>query len=102
MSMQVDGRVAKLPHGNLRAIARSTLLRVLQASAEQAGVRLHFGARCDVRAIDADLMVAADGVGGGDAIAPAIALRQADDLARALAHCAARRRPAGAPLPDAA
>ena len=65
MSMQVDGRVAQLPHGNLRAIARSTLLRVLQASAEQAGVRLHFGARCDVRAIDADLMVAADGVGSG-------------------------------------
>jgi anthraniloyl-CoA monooxygenase len=32
MSMRVDGRVAQLPHGNLRAIARSTLLRVLQAS----------------------------------------------------------------------
>jgi len=65
MSMQVDGRVAQLPHGNLLAIARTTLLGVLQASAEQACVRLHFGARSDVRAIDADLIVAADGAGSG-------------------------------------
>jgi anthraniloyl-CoA monooxygenase len=38
---------------------------VLRASAEQAGIRLHFGARRDVRAIDADLIVAADGAGSG-------------------------------------
>src|SRR5260370_7949077 len=63
MSMQVDGHVAGLPHGNLLAVARTTLLAVLQASAAQAGARLHFGARCDVRAIEADLIVAADGAG---------------------------------------
>lgn len=65
MSMQVDGHVAMLPRGNLLAIARTTLLAVLTASAEQAGVCVHFGARRDVRAIDADLIVAADGAGSG-------------------------------------
>jgi anthraniloyl-CoA monooxygenase len=65
MSMQVHGQVAQLPRGNLLAIARTKLLAVLQASAEQAGVRLHFGAHCDVRAVDTQLIVAADGAGSG-------------------------------------
>jgi anthraniloyl-CoA monooxygenase len=63
MSMQVDGQVARLRDGKLLAIARTTLLAVLRASAEQAGVRLHFGVRRAVGTIDADLIVAADGAG---------------------------------------
>ena len=45
MSMQVGDQVARMPHGDLLAIARTTLLAVLQQEAENAGVHLRFGER---------------------------------------------------------
>ncbi|TSE01515.1 oxidoreductase [Skermania sp. ID1734] len=62
MSMQVSDQVARLPGGNLLAIARTTLLEVLQHKAEQAGVHLHYGSRRDIATLDADLVIAADGI----------------------------------------
>ncbi|MFC9556919.1 FAD-dependent monooxygenase [Rhodococcus sp. NPDC056960] len=62
MSMQVGDQVARLAHGDLLAIARTTLLAVLQRQAENAGVVLRFGERVDPSALDADLVVAADGI----------------------------------------
>lgn len=62
MSMQVGEQIARLAHGDLLAIARTTLLHVLQQQAENAGVRLHFGERRDPTELDADLIVAADGI----------------------------------------
>ena len=62
MSMRIDHRVARLAHGELLAIARTELLAVLQRHARQAGVRLHFGERRDAADLDADLIIAADGV----------------------------------------
>ncbi|WP_055477157.1 FAD-dependent monooxygenase [Gordonia sp. HS-NH1] len=62
MSMRVGDHVARLSHGELLAIARTTLLEVLQDHATAAGVRLEFGARRSVADLDADLIVAADGV----------------------------------------
>ena len=62
MSMQVGDHVARLPQRNLLAIARTQLLAVLQAQAQDAGVRLEFGTRRDIAGLTADLVVAADGV----------------------------------------
>ncbi|MCF3936799.1 FAD-dependent monooxygenase [Gordonia tangerina] len=62
MSMQVGDDVARLSHGELLAIARTTLLEVLQRHAADVGVRLEFGQRRSVGEIDADLIIAADGV----------------------------------------
>ncbi|WP_051162110.1 FAD-dependent monooxygenase [Nocardia brevicatena] len=62
MSMRVGDDVARLSHGGLLAIARTTLLTVLQRHAEAAGARLRFGERRSVAELDADLIVAADGV----------------------------------------
>lgn len=62
MSMSVDGRRVRLPGGNLLAIGRSTLLDVLHERAVAAGVRVHFGSRVDAGELDADLVVAADGI----------------------------------------
>ncbi len=62
MSLRVGDAVAEMPNDSLRAIARSTLLEVLQAHARAAGVRLHLGARVDIDHLDADLVVAADGI----------------------------------------
>ncbi|MCR5979073.1 oxidoreductase [Gordonia jinghuaiqii] len=62
MSMKVGGVVARLSHGELLAIARTTLLDVLQHHAAAAGVRLEFDCRATVADLDADLIIAADGV----------------------------------------
>ncbi|MCQ4121634.1 FAD-dependent monooxygenase [Rhodococcus tibetensis] len=62
MSMQVGRQIAHLPHGDLLAIARTTLLDVLQQQAQHAGVRLNYGVRRDARDLDADLIIAADGI----------------------------------------
>lgn len=62
MSLRVGDAVVRMPNDNLRAIARTTLLSVLQRHAHAAGVELHFGSRLDVGDVDADLVVAADGV----------------------------------------
>jgi anthraniloyl-CoA monooxygenase len=63
MSMRVGDQVARLPNANVRAIGRATLLAILQQHAADAGVGLHFGTRMTADGADADLVVAADGVG---------------------------------------
>jgi anthraniloyl-CoA monooxygenase len=45
------------------AIARADLLEILYSRAKQAGVDLRFGKRVDVEDLDADVIIAADGVG---------------------------------------
>ncbi|BAD57044.1 FAD-dependent monooxygenase [Nocardia farcinica] len=78
MSMRLGDAVARLSHGELLAIARTTLLAVLQRHAEAAGVRLRFGERREITELDADLVIAADGVNSAartrlaDALAPRI------------------------------
>jgi anthraniloyl-CoA monooxygenase len=62
MSLRVGDAVARMPNDNLRAIGRATLLNVLQRHAIAAGARLHHGQRADVDSLDADLVIAADGV----------------------------------------
>ena len=62
MSMQVGDRTARLAHGDLLAIARTTLLSVLQQQARDAGVRLEFGDRREASELDADLVIASDGI----------------------------------------
>ncbi|MHC3002957.1 FAD-dependent monooxygenase [Gordonia sp. GN26] len=62
MSMKVRDAVARLSQGELLAIARTSLLEVLQQHARAAGVTLEFGSRRSVTDLDADLIVAADGV----------------------------------------
>ncbi|GAA2055376.1 FAD-dependent monooxygenase [Williamsia deligens] len=62
MAMQVPAGEARLSHGNLLAIARTTLLAILHRHAAAAGVRLVYGSRVAADEIDADLIVAADGV----------------------------------------
>ncbi|WP_098956263.1 FAD-dependent monooxygenase [Pseudonocardia sp. N23] len=68
MTMTVDGATARVRNDRLVGIARTELLAVLQRHAEKAGVTLHFGSRSsadDLGAddLDADVVVAADGVG---------------------------------------
>ena len=62
MSLRVGDDIASLPGGNLSAIGRSMLLTVLTDRAVEAGVTLHFGERVDPFAVEADLVIAADGV----------------------------------------
>ncbi|NIL74143.1 FAD-dependent monooxygenase [Rhodococcus sp. B10] len=62
MSLQVGDRTARLAHGDLLAIARTTLLAVLQDQARDAGVRLEFGERRHAQELDVDLVIAADGI----------------------------------------
>lgn len=62
MAMQVGGRSAQLDHRDVLSIARTTLLDVLQQQAEDAGVRICAGARRDVADLEADLIIAADGI----------------------------------------
>lgn len=62
MSMQVGGRTARLAHGDLLAIARTSLLSILQDQARRAGVRLEFGGRRAASDLDADLVIASDGI----------------------------------------
>lgn len=62
MSMRVGDQHAQLAHGELLAIGRATLLGVLQRFAHDAGVQLRFDERKTVADLDADLIVAADGI----------------------------------------
>lgn len=55
--------VARLGGQETLAIARSTLLQILSDHAEASGVQLHIGRINDHRDVDADVVVAADGVG---------------------------------------
>ncbi|MDL5159291.1 FAD-dependent monooxygenase [Actinomycetospora termitidis] len=63
MRMVVGGRAAGMSVSSLVAVGRAELLRVLQRHAEDAGVKLEFGARRSADELDADLVIAADGVG---------------------------------------
>ena len=62
MAMAVGDHDARLPAGDLIAIGRSTLLGILRRHAEAAGVQLHYGSRVSAEELDADLVIAADGV----------------------------------------
>jgi anthraniloyl-CoA monooxygenase len=62
MTMDVGGAVARVRNDNLIGIARTELLDVLQRHAEKAGVRLEYGGRRTADELDADVVVAADGV----------------------------------------
>ncbi len=63
MRMRVGGREAGMDVSSLVAVGRAELLAVLQRHAEDAGVKLEFGARRSAAELDADLVIAADGVG---------------------------------------
>lgn len=62
MAMAVGDRKVSLPAGNLVAIGRADLLDILRRHAEDAGVRVHYGTRVEPGSLDADLVIAADGV----------------------------------------
>jgi len=62
MAMTVAGREVRLPAGDLIAIGRSALLGILRRHAAAAGVRLHYGSRVTAAELQADLVIAADGV----------------------------------------
>lgn len=63
MQMRVRGRFATVHNDALIGVARTRLLAVLQEHAERSGVVLTFGERTTVDELDADLVIAADGVG---------------------------------------
>ena len=65
MTMQTGGRVVRVHNDRLIGIARTELLAVLQRHAEKAGVRLEFGARQQAGDLDADIVIAADGISSG-------------------------------------
>ncbi|HZZ51628.1 MAG TPA: FAD-dependent monooxygenase [Pseudonocardia sp.] len=62
MTMQVGSDIARVYTDRLVGVARTELLAVLQRHAEKAGVELRFGARRVADELDADVVVAADGV----------------------------------------
>ncbi|GAB11568.1 putative oxidoreductase [Gordonia araii NBRC 100433] len=62
MAMRVGDAEVRLAHGELLAIGRATLLSVLQDCAREVGVELRFGERREAADLDADLIVAADGI----------------------------------------
>ena len=62
MTMQAGDRAVRVRNDRLIGIARTELLAVLQRHAEKAGVRLEFGARRQAGDLDADAVIAADGI----------------------------------------
>ncbi|MCW0213070.1 MAG: FAD-dependent monooxygenase [Pseudonocardia sp.] len=62
MTMQVGPHVTRVRNDRLVGLARTELLGVLQRHAEKAGVELEFGSRRTAGELDADVVVAADGV----------------------------------------
>ncbi|MEJ1109473.1 MULTISPECIES: FAD-dependent monooxygenase [unclassified Kribbella] len=65
MSMTVGGREVSLALDNLIAIGRSTLLDVLRGHAADAGVEFSYNSRVSADELDAELVIAADGVNSG-------------------------------------
>jgi anthraniloyl-CoA monooxygenase len=63
MTMQVGDRIVRVRNDRLIGIARTELLAVLQRHAEKAGVRLEYGTRRRAGDLDADIVIAADGIG---------------------------------------
>ncbi|MGV9711021.1 FAD-dependent monooxygenase [Gordonia sp. NPDC003424] len=74
MSMRVGDDEARLAHGALLGVGRATLLAVLQRHAEAAGCKLIYGDRRTDADVEADLIVAADGINS------AVRTRHADEL----------------------
>jgi anthraniloyl-CoA monooxygenase len=62
MTMQAGERTVRVHSDRLIGIARTELLAVLQRHAEKAGVRLEYGARRRAADLDADIVIAADGI----------------------------------------
>jgi 2-polyprenyl-6-methoxyphenol hydroxylase-like FAD-dependent oxidoreductase len=62
MTLQAGGRTVRVHNDRLIGIARTELLAVLQRHAEKAGVRLEYGTRQRAENLDADIVVAADGI----------------------------------------
>ncbi|MDX6741683.1 FAD-dependent monooxygenase [Actinocorallia sp. A-T 12471] len=62
MRMYADSGSVRMPGNDTMAIARATLLQILYRQAEAAGVRVTVGGRVDSWALDADVVIAADGV----------------------------------------
>src|SRR5256885_1576961 len=62
MTMQVGDRIVRVRNDRLIGIARTELLTVLQRHADKAGVRLEFGTRRRAGDLDADIVIAADGI----------------------------------------
>lgn len=62
MAMAIGGRQVSLPVDNLIAVGRSALLDILRQHAAAAGVELRYGARVSADDLDAELIIAADGV----------------------------------------
>ncbi len=65
MTMQAGGRTVLVHNDRQIGIARTELLAVLQRHAEKAGVRLEFGTRLQAGDVDADIVIAADGISSG-------------------------------------
>jgi len=63
MTMQVGDQIVRVHNDRLIGVARTELLAVLQRHAEKAGVRLEYGARRRAEDLDADIVIAADGIG---------------------------------------
>jgi anthraniloyl-CoA monooxygenase len=76
MTMQAGDRVVRVYNDRLIGIARTELLAVLQRHAEKAGVRLEYGARRRAGDLDADIVIAADGISS--------ATREAGDFSAAI------------------
>jgi anthraniloyl-CoA monooxygenase len=62
MTMQIGPDSVRVRNGWLIGIARTDLLAVLQQHAEKAGVEVEYGTRRAAGDLDADLVIAADGV----------------------------------------
>ncbi len=62
MAMEVGDRRVHLPVDNLIAIGRARLLEILRRHAEEVGVAIHYGKRVEAHELEAELVVAADGV----------------------------------------
>ena len=62
MTMRIGDRSVRVHNDRLIGIARTELLAVLQQHAEKAGVRLEYGARRQTGDLDADIVIAADGI----------------------------------------
>lgn len=62
MTLDVGGEVVRVRNDRLIGVARTELLAILQRHAEKAGVVLDFGSRRSAGELDADVVIAADGV----------------------------------------
>ncbi|MFE3059424.1 FAD-dependent monooxygenase [Nocardia sp. NPDC059239] len=61
-AMRLGSRSVRFADFSTIAIARTELLRVLRIQAESVGVSVHFGHRASINDLDAEVIIAADGV----------------------------------------